>query len=69
MRLVSPPGAFGADGAYVTMVEGDRCWAARIPIHEEFHVFADGTNLLRTDHTLALGRATAFRLHYLLLRD
>ncbi|MGI5217141.1 hypothetical protein [Nocardia sp. CA-290969] len=69
LRLVSPPGAFGADGAYVTVVDGDRCWASRIPIHEEFHVFADGANLLRTDHTLALGRATALRLHYLLMRD
>ena len=69
LRLVSPPGGFGADGAYVTVVEGDQCWAARIPIHEEFHVFSDGANLLRTDHTLALGRATALRLHYLLLRD
>ncbi|MEU1982335.1 hypothetical protein [Nocardia sp. NPDC019395] len=69
LRLVSPPGAFGADGAYVTVVEGDRCWAARIPIYEEFHVFADGARLLRTDHTLALGRATALGLHYLLMRD
>ncbi len=69
LRLVSPPGAFGADGTYVTVVEGDRCWAARVPIHEEFHVFADGANLLRTDHTLAVGRAVALRLHYLLMRD
>ena len=69
LRLISPPGAFGADGAYVTVVEGDRASAARIPIHEEFHVCADGAQVLRTDHTLALGRMNALRLHYLLMRD
>ncbi|MGW5384588.1 hypothetical protein [Nocardia sp. NPDC003963] len=69
LRLVSPPGPFGADSAYITVVEGERAWAARVPIHEEFLVYPDGTNLLRTDHTLAVGRATALRLHYLLMRD
>lgn len=69
LRLVSPPGAFGADGAYVTVVEGARAWAARVPIHERFDVFPDGAGLVRTDHSLAIGRATALRLHYLLVRD
>ncbi|MEV0355055.1 hypothetical protein AB0H71_03240 [Nocardia sp. NPDC050697] len=67
LRLVSPPGPFGADGAYVTVVEGERAWAARLPLHEEFVVYPDGAQLVRTDHTLALGRATVLRLHYLLL--
>ncbi|MFC8045784.1 hypothetical protein [Nocardia sp. NPDC057353] len=67
LRLVSPPGPFGADGAYVTIVEGARAWAARVPLHERFDVYPDGARLLRTDHTLALGRATALRLHYLLV--
>ncbi|WP_157128895.1 hypothetical protein [Nocardia amamiensis] len=70
LLLHSPPGPFGSDGAYVTVVEDGRAWAVRVPIHEEFHVFADGGDrLLRTDHHLRVRGATALRLHYLLMRD
>lgn len=69
VRLISPPGPFGSDGAYITVVEDGGAWAARMPLHEEFHVFADGANLVRTDHTLAISGATALRLHYLLVRE
>lgn len=70
LRLHSPPGRFGSDGAYVTVVDGGRAWAARIPIHEEFDVFADGSDrVLRTDHILRIRQTAALRLHYLLMRE
>ncbi|MBO0854744.1 MAG: hypothetical protein J2P18_13405 [Nocardia sp.] len=70
LRLLSPPGPFGGDGAYITVADSERVWAARIPVHEEFHVYADGSEqVLRTDHTLKLYGATALRLHYLLLAE
>lgn len=69
--LSSPPGAFGEDGAYV-VVRGARggAYAARVPIHERFHVYRDRDvhrdrrAVLRTDHELRLGRARVLRLHY-----
>ncbi len=69
--LSSPPGGFGADGAYV-VVGGDRAdraaHAARLPLHERFHVYRDGRGVLRTDHVLQLHRFTVLRLHYRLDR-
>ena len=62
--LRSPGEPFGGDGAYVVVREGARTFAARVPIHEEFHVYVDAEGVLRTDHELRLGRADVVRLHY-----
>ncbi|WP_284302850.1 hypothetical protein [Mobilicoccus caccae] len=64
LRLTSPRGRFGSDGAYVVVRRGGRADAARVPIHEEFHVYVDDEGVLRTDHRLDLWNATAVRLHY-----
>jgi hypothetical protein len=68
LELSSPPGAFGADGAYVVVrdprVGSRRVHAARAPIHETFRVYVDREGVLRTDHVLRMFRATAVRLHY-----
>ncbi|MBO0610732.1 hypothetical protein [Myceligenerans salitolerans] len=66
--LESPPGRFGQDGAYVVVRDGGRDHAARVPLHETFHVYADADGVLRTDHELRLGRAWVVRLHYRLER-
>lgn len=40
--LTSPPGPFGAPGAYLVVHADDRhAWARRIPLPERFHVFVD----------------------------
>ncbi|GAA4621842.1 hypothetical protein [Cellulomonas oligotrophica] len=67
LRLVSPTGSFGQDGAYVVVREG-RAVAARVPLHETLHVYVDDRGVLRTDHELRLGRLSAVRLHYRLER-
>ncbi|QIS24347.1 hypothetical protein F6W96_21145 [Nocardia terpenica] len=68
LQLLSPTGSFGSEGCYVTVTDGGRTWAARIPIYEQFHVYRDGSDhLLRTDHVLRLRNLTALRLHYLLI--
>ncbi len=66
--LRSPGGRFGAPGAYVTVVDGGRTWAAQVPLHETFHVFADEDGVLRCDHELSVWNARAMRLHYRLDR-
>jgi hypothetical protein len=64
LRLTSTKGEFGGDGAY-TVVEVDGVnYAARVPIHEEFHVYVDDEGVLRTDHELRLWAADVVRLHY-----
>lgn len=68
-RLDSPPGPFGADGAYVVVEDGGRTHASRAPVHESFHVYLDERGVLRTDHELRMWGATAMRLHYKLERD
>jgi hypothetical protein len=65
--LESSPGRFGADGTYV-VVRDRRDHAARVPLHETFHVYVDPHGVLRTDHELRLGRTWATRLHYKLER-
>ncbi len=67
MTLSSPPGGFGDDGAYVTVVDGGRTYAARVPVHEEFHLYVDDEGVARTDHVLKIWGATAVRLHYRLV--
>ncbi|MCY4727840.1 hypothetical protein NYO98_16245 [Nocardioides sp. STR2] len=67
LLLESPRGGFGQDGAYV-VVSDRRAHAARVPLHETFHVHVDADGVLRTDHELRLWRASAVRLHYKLER-
>ncbi|MDH6676059.1 hypothetical protein M2284_000247 [Rhodococcus sp. LBL1] len=68
MTLSSPPGRFGDDGAYVTVAHGGRTYAARVPVHEKFHLYVDDEGVARTDHVLKMWGATAVRLHYRLAR-
>ncbi|BBG02029.1 hypothetical protein PSA01_02210 [Pseudonocardia saturnea] len=68
LELVSPPGRFGTDGAYVVVRDGGATYAARVPIHEHFRLYVDGEGVLRTDHRLDLWSMTALRLHYKLTR-
>lgn len=63
LLLESPRGGFGEDGAYV-VVNGPRAHAARVPLHETFHVHVDRDGVLRTDHELRVWGASALRLHY-----
>jgi hypothetical protein len=65
--LKSLPGGFGQDGAYVVVHDG-RDFAARVPLHETFHVYVDDRGVLRTDHELRFRRMSAVRLHYRLER-
>ena len=66
--LESPAGRFGDDGAYV-VVRGRGAHAARVPLHETFHLYVDSDGVLRTDHELRLWGASAVRLHYKLERS
>lgn len=70
LLLTSPRGRFGQDGAYVVVRDGrdGRDYAARVPLHESFHVYVDRDGVLRTDHELRLWNASAVRLHYKLER-
>jgi len=66
--LRSRSARFGADGAYVAAQVGGRWYAAQVPLRETFHVFVDPEGVLRTDHSLNVGRWQALRLHYRLDR-
>ncbi len=65
--LQSPAGRFGRDGAYV-VVQDRRSHAARLPLHETFHLYVEPDGVLRTDHELRVWGASAVRLHYRLER-
>lgn len=65
--LESGKGRWGQDGAYV-VVRLDRDHAARVPLHETFHMYVDEHGVLRTDHELRLWGASAVKLHYRLER-
>ncbi|MDP3894865.1 hypothetical protein [Nocardioides sp.] len=65
--LESPSGRFGEDGAYV-VVRDRGAHAARVPLHETFHMYVDAHGVLRTDHELRVWAAPAVRLHYKLER-
>lgn len=69
LLLQSPQGRFGDDGAYVMVHDRGRDFAARIPLHETFHVFLDEHGVLRTDHELRLAGMRVARLHYKLERS
>jgi hypothetical protein len=63
--LSSSAGVFGSEGTYVVVRDDIRgTYAARVPIHERFHVYRDHRGVLRTDHELRLHRALVLRLHY-----
>lgn len=68
LLLESGPGAWGTPGTYLVVETPSGCWARRVPLHESFHVHLDDEGVLRTDHHLRLGGATALRLHYRLTR-
>jgi hypothetical protein len=68
LLLASPSGRFGQDGAYVVVREQRGAYAARVPLHETFHMYLDPHGVLRTDHELRLWGASAVRLHYKLER-
>lgn len=68
LRLDSPEGTFGENGAYVLVNVRGRTHAARAPIHETFTVYVDDEGVLRTDHILRLWSAPVARLHYKLIR-
>lgn len=65
--LQSGKGRWGQDGAYV-VVRLDRDHAARVPLHETFHMYVDAYGVLRTDHEVRLWGASAVKLHYRLER-
>lgn len=70
LRLVSPLGRFGDDGAYLIVRDddGSSAWVRRIPLDERFDVFVDDEGVLRTDHDLRLWRLPVIWLHYRLDR-
>lgn len=66
LRLVSPPGTFGQDGAYLIVRQPGTTagWARRVPLPERFDVYVDDGDELRCEHRLGLGPAECLRLHY-----
>ena len=68
LELNSLPGPFGSDGAYIAVEKNGRTHAARVPLHEKFHLYLDDEGVVRTDHTLRFRSTTAVRLHYKLTR-
>jgi hypothetical protein len=68
LRLVSPPGPWGTNGAYVLVRDRGRHFARRVPVHETFELYVDDEQVLRTDHVLRMWNLPAVRLHYKLER-
>ncbi len=66
LRLVSPPGDFGDNGAYLILADpsGRGAWVKRVPIYERFLVYVDSEGVLRTDHSLDLWTIPVLKLHY-----
>lgn len=66
LRLTSPRGGFGQDGAYlvVRLAGSDQGWVRRVPLPERFEIFVDQAGELRCDHQLQLYRGEVLRLHY-----
>lgn len=71
LRLTSPSGSFGQDGAYLVVRTAGNAhgWARRVPLPERFEVFVDEMDELRCDHQLRLRNAEIIRLHYRLQRE
>ncbi|WP_132875446.1 hypothetical protein [Tamaricihabitans halophyticus] len=70
LRLWSPPGEFGADGAYLVVRADDEqhAWVRRVPLHECFELYVDAEGVLRTNHDLRLWNMPLLALHYRLNR-
>lgn len=68
LRLVSPSGPWGTDGAYILVRDDGRHFARRVPLHETFDLYLDDEAVLRTDHVLRIWNMPAVRLHYKLER-
>jgi len=66
VRLVSPMGRFGENGAYLIVAgdDGKTAWVRRVPVAEQFTVYVDEEGVLRTDHELNLWTIPVIRLHY-----
>ncbi len=66
LRLVSPAGRFGAEGAYLVVrpTAGATGWARRVPLPETFILDVDAAADVRCDHRLSLGGAEMLRLRY-----
>jgi hypothetical protein len=66
LRLTSPIGAFGGDGAYLILsdADGEAGWVRRVPLAEQFRIYVDAEGVLRTDHALDLWNIPVIRLHY-----
>jgi hypothetical protein len=70
LRLISPLGSFGDDGAYLLVREtaGHTAWVRRVPLAEQFDVYVDDESVLHADHVLRLRHAEVFRINYRLER-
>lgn len=65
LRLESPRGEFGHNGAYlVVRRDAERIAVRRVPLIEHFEVYVDRDGTLRTDHELTLGPMPVLKLHY-----
>jgi hypothetical protein len=64
LELLSTAGRFGSDGAYVVVAHHGRTHAARVPLHETFHLYLDREGTLRTDHMIRFRSTPAIQLHY-----
>lgn len=66
LRLSSPLGDFGGDGAYLLVAAGDgrEAWVRRAPIAETFDIYVDDEGVLRADHPLHLWTLPVLRFHY-----
>ena len=70
LRLVSPLGRFGDDGAYLVVRDHTTtaAWVRRAPLAERFDVYLDPEGVLRCDHDVRLWRIPVIQLHYRLDR-
>jgi hypothetical protein len=66
LRLTSPLGNFGDNGAYLIVLSADKrhAWVRRAPLGERFDVYIDDEAVLRADHALDLWTLPVIRLHY-----
>lgn len=70
LRLSSPLGKFGDNGAYLLVLAADKrhAWVRRAPLVERFDLYVDDEGVLRADHLLDLWTVPVIRLHYRLER-
>lgn len=66
LRLTSPLGDFGEDGAYLLVAGPDsrHAWVRRAPLAERFDVYVDDEGVLRAEHALRLWTIPVVRFHY-----